>query len=161
MYTAWMFGFQPKQHARIQKFSQGVEVAGCGGNFVSQGGDKGPRPFFAGFFVLKNIWFFREATPPPYDNPKRSTVKEIPLGGGGSPGSVVNFFSGRPKKRGRGRGEGGLPQVFTCNSYFYCMLLNLSKCNQCNRPMCIIGLSTGWILTRNIINVSTTSNNHA
>lgn len=50
-----MFGFQPKQHARIQKFSQGVEVAGCGGNFVSQGGDKGPRPFFAGFFVLKNI----------------------------------------------------------------------------------------------------------
>lgn len=70
MYTAWMFEFQPKQHARIQKFSQGVEVAGCGGNFVSQGGDKGPRPFFAGFFVLKNIWFFREATPPPpYDNP--------------------------------------------------------------------------------------------
>lgn len=83
-----MFGFQPKQHARIQKFSQGVEVAGCGGNFVSQGGDKGPRPFFAGFFVLKNIWFFREATPLPYDNPKRSTVKEIPffLGEGGLSG---------------------------------------------------------------------------
>lgn len=85
-----MFGFQPKQHARIQKFSQGVEVAGCGGNIVSQGGDKGRRPFFAGFFVLKNIWFFSEATPPPppYDNPKRSTVKEIPffLGGGGLSG---------------------------------------------------------------------------
>lgn len=106
MYTAWMFGFQPKQHARIQKFSQGVEVAGCGGNFVSQGGDKGPRPFFAGFFVLKNIWFFREATPLPYDNPKRSTVKEIPFffGGGGSPGSVVNLFQEGQR---RGGGEGG------------------------------------------------------
>lgn len=107
MYTAWMFGFQPKQHARIQKFSQGVEVAGCGGNFVSQGGDKGPRPFIAGFFVLKNIWFFREATPLLTITLKDLLSKKFPfLGGrgGGSPGSVVNLFQEGQR---RGGGEGG------------------------------------------------------
>lgn len=105
MYTAWIFGFQPKQHARIQKFSQGVEVAGCGGNFVSQGGDKGPRTFLRGFSYWRTFDFLGRRPPPPYDNPKRSTVKEIPLGGGGgSPGSVVNLFQEGQR---RGGGEGG------------------------------------------------------
>lgn len=106
MYTAWMFGFQPKQHARIQKFSQGVEVAGCGGNFVSQGGDKGPRPFLRGFSYWRTFDFLGRRPPLLTITLKDLLSKKFPffLGGGGSPGSVVNFFQEGQR---RGGGEGG------------------------------------------------------
>lgn len=144
-----------------RNFPRALKWRGAGVILFPREGIRVQDLFLRGFSYWRTFDFLGRRPPLLTITLKDLLSKKFPfLGGrgGGSPGSVVNLFQEGLR---RGGGEGGLPQVFTCNSYFYCMLLNLSKCNQCNRPMCIIGLSTGWILTCNIINISTTSNNHA
>lgn len=108
MYTAWMFGFQPKQHARIQKFSQGVEVAGCGGNFVPREGIRVQDPFLRGFSYWRTFDFLGRRPPPHLTITLKDLLsKKFPFfggRGGGSPGSVVNLFQEGQR---RGGGEGG------------------------------------------------------